>query len=207
MSKYDAVKKNLQEYYEKNANLGRKEIFRVFLGHGIPKSTLNRWLACLEKNTSLNRKVGSGRPIKIATKSNIAKIKKKFNHRSGCSQRKVAREFKTTQSYISKILKYHTNIRCRKKTKKPCMTEKQKKAARPKCRRLAEKYAKSEFVLDDESYFTKSNSSLSGNDQFYSDNLNLTPDNVKNKYQAKFEEKVLVYLAISTRGCSKALFF
>jgi hypothetical protein len=86
------------------------------------------------------------------------------------------------------------------------MTIKQKKAARPKCRKLAEMYAWYEFVLDDESFFTKSNSNLSGNDQFYSDNLSKTPDDVKNKHQSKFEEKILVYQAISTRGRSKALF-
>jgi hypothetical protein len=93
------------------------------------------------------------------------------------------------------------------KQKKPAITIKQKKAARPKCRKLAEMYAGYEFVLDDESFFTKSNSNLSGNDQFYSDNLSKTPDDVKNKHQSKFEEKILVYQAISTRGRSKALFF
>jgi hypothetical protein len=86
------------------------------------------------------------------------------------------------------------------------MTIKQKKAARPKCRKLAEMYAGYEFVLDDESFFTKSNGNLSGNDQFYSDNVSKTPDDVKNKHQSKFEEKILVYQAISTRGRSKALF-
>jgi hypothetical protein len=68
-------------------------------------------------------------------------------------------------------------------------------------------YAGYEFVLDDESFFTKSNSNLSGNDQFYSDNLSKTPDDVKNKHQSRFEEKILVYQAISTHGRSKALFF
>ncbi len=127
---------------------------------------------------SLKRKVGSGRPTKIATRCNIAKIVRKFNHRSGCSQRKVAWQLNTSLQYISYILKHRTEIRCHKKQKKPAMAIKQKKAARPKCKKLAEMYAGYEFVLDNESFFTKSNSNLSGNDQFYSDNLALPSTNL-----------------------------
>ncbi len=54
-------------YHAKHANLGRKQIFQVFSNLGVPKSSLNRWLSCLEKQMSLKRKVGSGRPTKIAT--------------------------------------------------------------------------------------------------------------------------------------------
>ncbi len=62
------------------------------------------------------------------------------------------------------------------------------------------------MFLDNECYMTKSNSTLAGNDVFYTDDPKITPDDVKNKYQAKFEEKVLIYLAISPRGCSKPFF-
>ena len=197
-------KKIIEEYYKNNSKLGRAKIFETFFALGVPKSTLNRWLMCLESGKSLVRKKGSGRPVKVATK---AKIQRRFNHRSGCSQRKVARELKTSQAYISYILKNHTSIRCRKKIKKPDMTEKQRLLARPKCRRLARIYADSEFILDDESYFTKSNSSLPGNDIYYSDNPKLTPNNVKHKKKAKYDGKLLVYLAISPRGYSKPIFF
>ena len=60
------------------------------------------------------------------------------------------------------------------------------KAAGPKCRKLLECYRKRDFILDDESYFTLSNSTLAGNDRFYS------------------QDKVLV--AIYPRGKTKALF-
>jgi hypothetical protein len=81
------------------------------------------------------------------------------------------------------------------------------KAVRPKCRKLIEKYSKVDFILDDESYFTLSNTTLSGNDRFYSNNLQKTPFNVRNKFKAKFEQKILVWVAISPRGKSKVLFF
>ena len=164
-------------------------------------------LALLFNKKKLKRKVGSGRIATIATKATIKKITKYFNHRSGRSQKKIANRFKTSHSYVSMILKEQSDIRCYKKQSKPLMTALQMKAARPKCRKLNEKHKRDDFILDDESYFTLSNSTLAGNDRFYSNNLQKTPLNVKNKFKAKFEAKVLVWVAISPRGKSKALFF
>jgi hypothetical protein len=45
-----------------------------------------------------------------------------------------------------------------------------------------------------------------GNDGFYSSNLKNTPDNVKYDLQEKYAPKLLVWLAISPRGASKAYF-
>ena len=65
------------------------------------------------------------------------------------------------------------------------MTEQQKKTLRPKCRAMTEKYRGYNFIIDDESYFTLSHTTLPGNDRFYSNNVQLTPDHVKYKYQTK----------------------
>ncbi len=64
-----------------------------------------------------------------------------------------------------------------------------------------------DFLLDDESYFTLSNSFLPGNDRFYSSNVSKTPESVKNKYKAKFEPKLLVWICISPKGLFKPVFF
>ena len=58
---------------------------------------------------------------KIKAKERI-EIKRKFKHPHGCSQRKVAREFNISPSYINKILKESSNIKCYKKIKRPLMT-------------------------------------------------------------------------------------
>ncbi len=39
MEKQNAWKKNLQIYYAKHANLGRKQTFQVFSNLGVPKSS------------------------------------------------------------------------------------------------------------------------------------------------------------------------
>ena len=207
MSKHANLKNVLQNFYEKNKNLGRKKIRDRFLKLGAPERSLNNWLSLLEQGKTLQRKVGIGRPTIIASKTSIRRIKKAFDHRHDMSQRKMASKLNCSHWYVGRILKKYTNIKCLKKYKKPQMTDLQKKLARPKCRRLLKKFAGHDFIIDDESYFTLSHTTLSGNNRFYSSNLRKTPDSIKNRYVTKFEPKILVYLAISPRGMSRPIFF
>ena len=155
-----------------------------------------------KKSKTLEHKKGSGRVTKKVNRKIIKAIKRKFNHRHGCSQSKVASEFNISQQYVSKILKYHlwkpkmilkesSDIKCYKKYKRSLMIAEQKKSLRPKCKQLVEKYRGYKFIIDDESYFTLSNTTLPGNDRFYSNNIQMKPDHVKYKYQAKYESKVM----------------
>ena len=91
-------------------------------------------------------------------------------------------------------------ILCYKRTKQPNRTPFQRLVAHPKCKRLFETYRNSDLILDDESYFTLSNSTLSGNDTHYSNDRTLTSDDVKHYDMSKYEPKVLVWLSISTNG-------
>ena len=129
MGKFDNLKKVLYDFYKINKSKGRKYIRDHFLELGAPSRLLDRWLTSLDENKTLDRKFGSGRPRTIATKAKIAKVKKHFNNRSGCSQRKFAKKLNCHQTTIGKILKKYSQITCRKKQKKPLMTEKQKEAS------------------------------------------------------------------------------
>ncbi len=60
--------------------------------------------------------------------------------------------------------------------------------------------------MDDESYFTLSNSTLAGNESFYTDDIENVPENVRYKKQAKFEKKVMVWEAISPKGMTDAYY-
>jgi hypothetical protein len=86
------------------------------------------------------------------------------------------------------------------------MNDKQKAQLRPKCRKLSNKYRDYNFIIDDESYFTLSRTTQPGNDIFYSNNIQETPENVKNKYEIKHEKKVLVWIAISPKGMTDGVF-
>ena len=61
--------------------------------------------------------------------------------------------------------------------------------------------------MNDEFFFTLSNITFAGNDRFYSDNVQNTPYDVKNKLVAKYEDKLLVWIAIFQNRISKPLFF
>ena len=132
MAKFDHLKKSIGDFYLKNKNLQKKEIFRKFEGLGASKCTLNRWLDRLQKNKTLERKNGSGRVAKKFNSKVIKAIKNKFDHNYGCSQRTVDSEFNITQLYVCKILKESSDINCYKKYKRSLMNAEQKKSLRPK---------------------------------------------------------------------------
>jgi transcriptional regulator with XRE-family HTH domain len=137
------------------------------------------------------------------TKSQVKRLKTKVDHTHGISQRKLARIFNVSPSYICKTLKKKTNIRYRKKIKVPKRTDQQKAVLRSKCTKLSAIFRGKEVVIDDESYFRLSNSDLSGNAGFYTSDTKQTPDSVKLKRVAKYEQKLLVWVAISPSGMSK----
>lgn len=56
--------------------------------------------------------------------------------------------------------------------------------------------------MDDEKYFTFACHDLIGNNFFYTDDFDATPENVKFARKTKFEPKVLVWIAISCKGLS-----
>ncbi|KAL4473425.1 hypothetical protein ABPG72_012104 [Tetrahymena utriculariae] len=203
MAKHKELKHVLESFFLKNKNKGKPFMKRRFKEFGAPKRSLNRWLKMLYEGKSLSRKVGSGRIPKIATKETIKKLNKYFNHKSGVSQRKFANKVGCSQSYVNRLLKKKTNISCYKKTKQPKMTIQQQEDAKSKCDILRKKYRNVDFILDDESYFTLSHTTLSGNDRFYSSDLNLTSHSVKYDFKMKFEPKILLWIAISLRGISK----
>ena len=91
---YEQLKTILGDYYLKNHGLGRKHVFDKFVDMGAPKRILNHWLSLLEQNKKLTRKKGGGHVTKIATPSNIQKLKNAFNHRKGCSQKRVAKKLR-----------------------------------------------------------------------------------------------------------------
>lgn len=206
MAKNEHSRALLDKFIDNHPEMEKKEVIKANLNLDVHVSSLYRWYDHKQKTGSTARIIASGRPAKIATKRNIRRIANFFNHRSGRSQKNCAGRLGCHRTWIGRILKKHTAIRCRKKIKQAYQTAIQRQTTRPKCRRLLQANRENDFIIDDESYFTLSNSTLAGNSHFYSDNVDLTPDDVKHRYVQKFEPKVLVWLAISPRGVSKPYF-
>jgi hypothetical protein len=137
------------------------------------------------------------------TAAGVKKLKAFINHKSGVSQRQLARKFGCSQPHIGKTLKGKTDIRFHKRIAVPYRTEAQTAVYRPRSRRISLKFHGREFIIDDESYFTLSNSDKNANGGYYSNDVSETPDDVRCKEKKKFEQKLLVWLAISPKGMSQ----
>ena len=59
------------------------------------------------------------------------------------------------------------------------------------------------MIQDDESYFTKTHSTINGNDKFYSDNIDFAPVKLKFRRKHEYEKKLLVWIVMSPRGISE----
>ena len=202
MNNREAFRNRVYSFFEKNKHKGKKFTVDHFISEGRPKSTIYDILNRNESGKSAMDKKSSGRPAIIFTKRATSTLKRLTNNKSGISQRKLAKRFECSLSYINKKLD-SLSINCWKKQTIPDRTEGQKAVARPKCATLFRKYKDRQWILDDESYFTLSHSTINGNDNFYSDNKSLAPPEVKFAKKKKFEQKLLVWLAVSPYGISE----
>ena len=206
MAKLQPFKDQMYKLMENQPDLPNDELVRRFANIGLNAATVRRWVRLARSGDGPERKIPTGRPAEIASKENISKLKKSFNHKDGRSQTRSAKKLGCSQPYISKMLKKYTKIRHFKKQKKPHLTDQQRIVARPKCRRLILRYGDDEFIIDDESYFGLSCATLPGNDSYYSDDRDKTPDKVKCYYKQKYPIRLLVWLAISPRGITQPYF-
>lgn len=185
--------------------LSTNEILNVFKDKPISSRTIFRVLSdCRDGKEPQNKKI-PGRPPKLSartTKNLLSSAKNKV----GQSTRKLARKFGISNSTVHGILAKN-NVIYRKRKRAPKYTATQLEKIPICCRQLRLKhFAGGKFIiLDDESYFTFSHHELSGNDGFYTDDIEATPDNVKYAGKLKFEPKVLVWVAISSKGVSAPL--
>ena len=179
----------MYEFYLKNKARGKQFTLDHFSAENIPQSTIYRIIKRAENESGHQRKLGSGRIAKVMTKKAVEKLKRMFDHKDAISQRQAAREFNCSQKHICRTLLTKTKIRARKKIRIPKRSEQQKALAQTKCSRLFQKLQNRSCVMDDESYFTLAHTSINGNDQFYTSNVNVTPANVKYQPIEKFQKK------------------
>ena len=202
MNKQESVRKRICQFFEKNKKLGNKATLQHFLAEGIARSTIYDAIKRVNDGIGPERRKGSGRPVKKMPPKQIKLLQRHFDHKDGKSQREAARKFQITQPYVCKLLK-DLSIDCRAKITIPDRTEQQAKDAKTKCRIISEKYKNRVWILDDESYFPLSHRTIAGNNKFYSSDVSQTPAEVKLSRKAKFEKKLLVWVAFSKNGLSE----
>lgn len=201
-SKQELLRIRIGQLYEKFGNCGKSFVVRHFANEGVPRSTVFRIL----NRKSSKRKPGSGRKAVVMTKTKAAILRRQFVNKSGVSTREAARKFNCSHQYISKVLK-KSHIPARKKKRSPDYTEQQIETLKTNCRWMYRNYsAGTSFILDDEKYFTLSGPQMPGNDLYYSDDPRNAPACVKYRFKKKFEQKVMLYIAVSDKGVSAPFF-
>jgi hypothetical protein len=99
-------------------------------------------------------------------------------------------------------------IKYYKKRRAPKYSDKQLAEIPTRARRLNRLLSSDNFelIIDDEKYFLLHNESVPSNRGFYSSDKSITPPENKFKRIKKFEDKLLVWIAISEKGISKPFF-
>lgn len=193
------IRKSVADLFGK---ISKKEILKVFASEPVSRATIYRALKDCESGIKPQNKPKSGRPQKLDIKT-TRKLVTTAKDKVGQSTRRLGRKFNVCHTTVHRILK-RNGVTRRARKRVPKYTEKQLIKIPKCCRALRVKHLRKnvEIIMDDEKYFTFANHTLSGNNFFYTDNYDAAPDNVKYYGKAKFEPKVLVWVAISGKGVS-----
>ncbi len=131
----------------------------------------------------------------------VKRLSRMIDHTSGLGQRHLGRVFDVNHTTISRVLWQKTEIDYLTKTKAP--EYKQDRASRTVtvARRLTTKiFKEKQIVMDVEKFFYLFNTSIPGNDVYYTSDKSKTPADVKFKLITKIEDKILIWAAISGNG-------
>lgn len=189
--------------YNLVGRIPKAELIRIFENQNISRRTIYRTIAECEQGIPCVNLPKSGRP-RVFNGARLERLVRRAKNTLGISVRKLARQYQTSKSTISRELSRNA-LKYRKRRKAPKYTANQLARIPICCRALRRIHFANNrvIIMDDEKYFTLSNSEMKGNDGFYTDNILEVPDNVRYKQKAKFADKVLVWCAISIRGISR----
>jgi transposase len=199
------VKKKVDLRRRVYAVLGRmkkRDVVKHFQMEDIPRSTIYDIIKRFERGLPCDDKRRKGRPCKL-NKKQQQKLKNCTENHVGISQRKLALKFMVSRPCIQRNfnklgLKYY------KRQRAPKYNQKQLEQMPSKCRKLRREITDHEtfIIIDDEKYFTFSGDEMPGNAGFYSSDKRHTPTDVKFKSKQKFAPKILVWLALASKGIS-----
>jgi len=174
---------------------------------GIAERTVYSVWKKLQDGSPIERSPGSGQS---ASKLDARKVRQimKMVSKDRKSQRKIASKFNIHHSYVQKIVKKH-GVKYYKKVLAPKSTPEQRERQKERLSMVVmdefKPNGRKDIIFDDESYFQFDDHH--NGQQYYLAKKRLDADeNMVFKYQKKFEKKVLVWIAISKKGCSEPYF-
>lgn len=179
-----------------------RDIVNIYENENISRATIYRAIKDCTEGRPCQNLPKSGRPCALNNRRRQALIEATKDTK-GISIRKMGRRFHVSHTTVKRELTKN-NLKYRKRQKCPKYSAAQLERIPRCCRALRQRHFANDkvIILDDEKYFTLSNSEIKGNDGFYTDSIEDVPPDVRYKKKAKFEDKILVWCAISEAGIS-----
>ena len=84
------LKITIKWYFNLHKSKGKNHTYKQYKKCGLGRATIFRWLDQIKKEGSVTHRPGQGRPSKIGPRR---RLKAAVNHKTGVSQRKLARKF------------------------------------------------------------------------------------------------------------------
>ena len=192
-----------ERIYLQLGQMTKSDVVKHFEMENISRSTIYSIINRYKKGLLVEDLPRKGRPSKLS-RNNLITLKNSAKNQLGVSQRKLANKFSVSKTCIQQNLK-RLNLKYHKRLKAPKYSERQLEEIPRKCRKLCREITDKEtfIILDDEKYFTFGCDKIPGNAGFYTESLEDAPEKVKFKAVEKFPKKILVWLALSSKGISQ----
>lgn len=167
--------------YNLVGRMRKVDIVNMFEGPNISRATIYRTIRECEEGIPCVNLPKSGRP-RVLTDVRAGRLRESAKERVGVSTRRLGRRFGVSHMTAHREIR-RSGMSFRKRRKCPKYTAAQLQRIPRCCRALRVQHFLNHrvIVLDDEKYFTLSNSEIKGNDGFYTEDFNAAPDNVKYK--------------------------
>lgn len=203
----EEVRQLIGNFYRINREKGKSFTVNHFQKQKFSRRTIYSIIKRVDDNVSMKRKPGSGRkPIEWSPKSK-KRLNELTNGKVAKSYRSLGRHFKMKGETVKKQMEKMGIIR-KKRIYAPKTSEKQKKEQRKRITKLRKNSLRAsnglDVIMDDESWYPFDYHK--NNDYYYTTKRKKVKDSVFYKTKEKFPGKVMVWIAMSPKGCSEPFF-
>ncbi|CAF1183602.1 unnamed protein product [Rotaria magnacalcarata] len=187
---------------------GSTKLFRDFNGL-IGLRTTERWCKHIRDTGSINLSSPLGCHRIIQTKGAIQKVKSRLEHWKPVSSRKVARELGISRTSAQRILKNDLGLRAYKIQNEPLLTNEHKEKRMKLANWIRTNFRKENTMktLFSDEMFDIDGIYNSQNDRIWAVNRLAADTNGGIRQKRKFPQKVMVWLAVCSKGVSPLVIF
>lgn len=200
-----------------NKGYNAAALMRDFPNKGWNKRTLNRWISLIDRERSIDRKPGSGRPRTVRVEMNASAVEELIlSQEQAPGTHKSCRQISSitgiSRTSVHRIIKRDLDLKCFKRKRAQDLTEDNKICRLVRAKQLLKKYP--EYMVPfiwftDEKLFTVSAPFNSQNNRLYARSgvhkRNLPAERVLHT-RATFSKSVMVSVGVSAMGSTDLIF-